>query len=49
MPNLTERPIGVRRAVAEAEVAVSQETLSAIVDGTNPKGDVLAVAELAGV
>jgi cyclic pyranopterin phosphate synthase len=35
--------------VAEAEVAVSQETLSAIVDGTNPKGDVLSVAELAGV
>jgi cyclic pyranopterin phosphate synthase len=49
MPDLTERPITVHRAVAEAEVAVSQETLSAIVDGTNPKGDVLGVAELAGV
>jgi cyclic pyranopterin phosphate synthase len=35
--------------VAEAEVSVSQETLSAIIDGTNLKGDVLSVAELAGV
>lgn len=49
MPDLTERPLTVHRAVAEAEVAVSQATLSAIVDGTNPKGDVLGVAELAGV
>jgi cyclic pyranopterin phosphate synthase len=37
------------RAVAEAEVAVSQETLSAVVDGVGPRGDVLTVAELAGV
>ncbi len=49
MPDLTHRPLAVHRAVAEAEVALSQETLSAIVDGTNPKGDVLGVAELAGV
>jgi cyclic pyranopterin monophosphate synthase len=49
MPGLTDRPLIVHRAVAEAEVAVSHETLSAIVDGTNPKGDVLGVAELAGV
>jgi len=39
----------VRRASAESEVAVSQQTLSAIVDGTVPRGDVLSVAELAGV
>jgi cyclic pyranopterin phosphate synthase len=37
------------RAVAEADVAVSPETLSAIVDGQSPRGDVLTVAELAGV
>jgi cyclic pyranopterin phosphate synthase len=49
MADVTEQPVIARRAVAEAEVAVSQETLSAIVDGTNPKGDVLSVAELAGV
>ncbi len=49
MTDVTDRPTMARRAVAEAEVAVSHETLSAIVDGTNPKGDVLSVAELAGV
>ncbi len=49
MADVTGQPVIARRAVAEAEVAVSQETLSAIVDGTNPKGDVLSVAELAGV
>ena len=49
MIDITEMPVSPHRAVAEAEVTVSQETLSAIVDGTNPKGDVLAVAELAGV
>lgn len=49
MTDVTDQPVVARRAVAEAEVAVSHETLSAIVDGTNPKGDVLSVAELAGV
>jgi cyclic pyranopterin monophosphate synthase len=49
MTDITDQPMLARRAVAEAEVSVSQETLSAIVDGTNPKGDVLSVAELAGV
>jgi cyclic pyranopterin phosphate synthase len=49
MRDLTEQPLTVHRAAAEAEVAVSQETLSAIIDGTNAKGDVLSVAETAGV
>ena len=38
-----------RRAVAEAIVGMSQETLSLVIDGGGPKGDVLGVAELAGV
>ena len=38
-----------RRAVAEAIVGLSQETLSLVIDGGGPKGDVLGVAELAGV
>jgi cyclic pyranopterin phosphate synthase len=49
MTDVTDRPVAARRAVAEAEVAVSHETLSAAVDGTNAKGDILSVAELAGV
>ncbi len=38
-----------RRAVAEAEVAISPETMSLVIDGGGTKGDVLTVAELAGV
>jgi cyclic pyranopterin phosphate synthase len=38
-----------RRAVAEGFVAVSPETLSLVIDGRNAKGDVLTVAEIAGV
>ena len=38
-----------RRAVAEAAVAVSPETMSLVIDGGGTKGDVLGVAELAGV
>jgi cyclic pyranopterin monophosphate synthase len=49
MADVTEAAAAPRRAVAEAEVAVAQETLSAIVDGIVAKGDVLSVAELAGV
>lgn len=49
MAEVTDRPATAHRAVAEAEVGLTQETLSAIVDGTIPKGDVLSVAELAGV
>jgi cyclic pyranopterin monophosphate synthase len=49
MTDVTHAPGVYRRAVAEAEVKVSHETLSSIVDGTVPRGDVLGVAELAGV
>jgi cyclic pyranopterin phosphate synthase len=49
MAEVTDRPAIAHHAVAEAEVGMAQETLSAIVDGTTGKGDVLSVAELAGV
>jgi cyclic pyranopterin phosphate synthase len=49
MADATDRPMTAHRAVAEAEVEMAQETLSAIVDGGIAKGDVLSVAELAGV
>ena len=49
MAETTDWPVMPHHAVAEAEVAMAQETLSAIVDGTTGKGDVLSVAELAGV
>ena len=49
MVDVSDKPVTARRAVAEAAVVVSQETLSLVIDGGGPKGDVLGVAELAGV
>ena len=49
MVDVSAKPATARRAVAEAEVVCSQETLSLVIDGRGPKGDVLTVAEIAGV
>jgi cyclic pyranopterin phosphate synthase len=49
MVDVSTKPATARRAVAEAFVALGPETLSLVIDGTNPKGDVMSVAELAGV
>jgi cyclic pyranopterin phosphate synthase len=49
MVDVSSKPATARRAVAEAFVAVSPETLSLVIDGGGSKGDVLSVAELAGV
>jgi len=49
MVDVSDKPATARRAVAEAFVALSPETLSLVIDGSGPKGDVLGVAELAGV
>ena len=49
MVDISDKPVTARRAVAEAAVAVSPETMSLVIDGGGAKGDVLGVAELAGV
>jgi cyclic pyranopterin monophosphate synthase len=49
MVDVSEKADTARRAVAEAAVAVSDETMSLVIDGGGPKGDVLGVAEIAGV
>ncbi|MBI2776680.1 MAG: cyclic pyranopterin monophosphate synthase MoaC [Chloroflexi bacterium] len=49
MVDVSAKPATARRAVAEAFVTMSPETLSLVIDGGNAKGDVLGVAELAGV
>ena len=49
MVDVSAKPATARRAVAEAFVALSPETLSLVIDGRAAKGDVLAAAELAGV
>jgi len=49
MVDVSDKVPTARRAVAEAEVICSQETLTLVIDGGGAKGDVLTVAELAGV
>ena len=49
MVDVGAKPVTARRAVAEALVALAPETLSLVIDGRAAKGDVLTVAEVAGV
>jgi cyclic pyranopterin phosphate synthase len=49
MVDVTEKEMTVRRAVAEGHIVMSAETLRLIVAGETPKGNVIQVAELAGV
>lgn len=49
MVDVTEKSPTVRSATAQGEVACSPEVLQALRDGTVPKGDVLAVARIAGI
>ncbi len=49
MVDVSAKPATARRAVAEAFVSLEQQTISAIVDGEMAKGDVLTLAEMAGV
>jgi cyclic pyranopterin phosphate synthase len=49
MVDVSGKAVTARRAVAEAMVTMSAETLSLVIDGGGAKGDVLGVAELAGV
>ena len=49
MVDVSAKPVTARRAVAEATVSMSAETRSLVIEGGGPKGDVLGVAELAGV
>ncbi|WIM69517.1 cyclic pyranopterin monophosphate synthase MoaC [Corynebacterium suedekumii] len=49
MVDVTEKQPTVRAATARGEVACSPDVLAALRDGTVPKGDVLAVARIAGI
>jgi len=49
MVDVTDKQPTVRSATARGEVACSPEVLTALRDGTVPKGDVLAVARIAGI
>ena len=49
MVDVTEKPVTHRTAVAAGEVHLSPATLDRIKHGTVKKGDVLAVAQVAGI
>jgi cyclic pyranopterin phosphate synthase len=49
MVDVGDKAVTRRRAVAKCVVTMSASTASAIVAGTLPKGDVLAVARIAGI
>lgn len=49
MVDVSAKPETVREAVAAGEVLMSRETLALIQEGGVPKGDVLAVARVAGI
>src|SRR5215813_12723037 len=49
MVDVSAKQVTVREAVARGEVTMRPETLAAITAGALPKGDVLAVARLAGI
>ena len=49
MVDVSAKPVTVRDAVARGEVTMQRQTLARIAAGTLPKGDVLAVARLAGI
>ncbi len=49
MVDVTEKAVTSREAVAEARVRMLPQTLQMIVDGEHPKGDVFAVARIAGI
>ena len=49
MVDVTEKAVTCRTAVAAGEIHVSPETMAHIKNGTMKKGDVLAVAQVAGI
>jgi cyclic pyranopterin phosphate synthase len=49
MVDVTEKAVTQREAIAEATIAMQPSTLALIVAGGHKKGDVLAVARIAGI
>jgi cyclic pyranopterin phosphate synthase len=49
MVDVSDKPASEREATAEAVIALSREAFAAVASGNAPKGDVLAVAHIAGI
>jgi len=49
MVDVTDKAVTEREARAEASIYMAEKTLAMIIGGEHPKGDVLAVARIAGI
>jgi cyclic pyranopterin phosphate synthase len=49
MVDVSGKEISIRTAIASGKVTMKREVLSAISEGDNPKGDVIATARIAGI
>jgi cyclic pyranopterin phosphate synthase len=49
MVDVSAKPVTAREAKAEATITLSAEAFAAVMEGTAPKGDVLAAARIAGI
>ena len=49
MVDISEKPVTTREATASARVLLSPDTLEAIRNNANPKGDPLEIARIAGI
>ena len=49
MVDVSEKPVSVRRAVAESLVRFAPDVLAALIDAGGPKGDAFVTARLAGI
>ncbi|HMM46105.1 MAG TPA: cyclic pyranopterin monophosphate synthase MoaC [Candidatus Macondimonas sp.] len=49
MVDVGHKPVTLRRAVAEGHIRLKAATRAALAEGTTAKGDVLAIAQLAGI
>ncbi len=49
MINISQKPVIYRRAVAVGKIQLGHDSISSIINGTNPKGDVLENAKLSAI
>lgn len=49
MVDVTDKAVTLRQARAEAYLSLNEHTLTLITEGKHPKGDVFAVARIAGI
>lgn len=49
MVDVGDKDVSAREAVAEGTITMRPETLALVIEGTAPKGDVLATARIAGI